>query len=679
MGLSDYFSNFFKFGRDSRSDSNATRQNGDTVFINPNLKEVYAGPDEFDQIAAWHCGTRAISEDTAKLPRRMVIIENGEKKPVQNSPLLNALTKAFNPGLDPMSGIETTVNWLQNYGNAYFEVTTNTKGEIALWPIHPTRVKPVRIMNGPDKGLLKYEITYYTIIEGANAGKQYTETKQRYDYRNPKDGTIAHLKGFGDGDIGYSILTRAALNMGIAVKAQNYTGAFFGNNLQLGAVISTDQALDKTSKDSVRQDWEDTYGGSDKAFKLGILDRGTKYMPVQMSSTDAELLQTRKFSIEEIARWLRIPPVKLMDLTQSTYNNNEQQDINYMTDSIVPWVFRLEVQLKFIFHRDDNKYIEIDENALTRGDMASRANFYKEMRFNGVMNANQIAQLENLPKIDGDAGDAYWMPLNMADQQLAMEKMQLENQILRQQVRPVNENGDSNNPEIDDLRFQSLKSKFDAYGVAVRAGAITPQTADEREFRREAALPAMSGEVNEAWNDDGGVRRPITLQSKTERDAEIEELEEENLSQQGENISQFGALDAYRPVLQERLQLLVNKENLCHQKYQKCTPQDKLEKLNKFYIRFEKDLAQAMKTGFDFICQVLGKDDVDFDDCLILSKDLCQQEKSEDHANHIINSMLEVIEVTDEAPRLKEVRQGEDGENYVFTMAGWVKAKVEVY
>lgn len=77
--------------------------------------------------------------------------------------------------------------------------------------------------------------------------------------------------------------------------------------------------------------------------------------------------------------------------------------------------------------------------------------------------------------------------------------------------------------EVDDekIKFDNLKSKFDAYGVAVRAGALTPQTDDEKSFRKEANLPAMSSEVNGAWADDGGVRRPITLQSKVERDAEL--------------------------------------------------------------------------------------------------------------------------------------------------------------
>ena len=74
------------------------------------------------------------------------------------------------------------------------------------------------------------------------------------------------------------------------------------------------------------------------------------------------------------------------------------------------------------------------------------------------------------------------------------------------------EGGSESDPNTDEkLRFESLKAKFDAYGVAVRAGAITPAEDDEIQFRKEAALPTMSPAVKGAWKEDKGFRRPITL------------------------------------------------------------------------------------------------------------------------------------------------------------------------
>lgn len=62
--------------------------------------------------------------------------------------------------------------------------------------------------------------------------------------------------------------------------------------------------------------------------------------------------------------------------------------------------------------------------------------------------------------------------------------------------------------------------------MAVRAGALTPQQEDEINFRTRLNLPSLSEAALEAWKDDDGVRKPITLKSKTEEDLTIDKLEE---------------------------------------------------------------------------------------------------------------------------------------------------------
>ena len=63
----------------------------------------------------------------------------------------------------------------------------------------------------------------------------------------------------------------------------------------------------------------------------------------------------------------------------------------------------------------------------------------------------------------------------------------------------------------DGSGLEMLRQKADAYGVAVRAGAVTPQVKDEEEFRAAMQLPAMSPEARAAWDRDKGTRRPITI------------------------------------------------------------------------------------------------------------------------------------------------------------------------
>ena len=71
-----------------------------------------------------------------------------------------------------------------------------------------------------------------------------------------------------------------------------------------------------------------------------------------------------------------------------------------------------------------------------------------------------------------------------------------------------------------------MKKQADTYGVGVRAGMLTAQKNDEETFREKAGLPKMSKEAENAWQEDGGIRRPITLQSQSAFEATQEEIQE---------------------------------------------------------------------------------------------------------------------------------------------------------
>lgn len=81
------------------------------------------------------------------------------------------------------------------------------------------------------------------------------------------------------------------------------------------------------------------------------------------------------------------------------------------------------------------------------------------------------------------------------------------------EIIPSDESGgDASGDSSGDFSgMESAKSQADAYGVGVRAGAITPTLADEEHFRKIMGLQPLSEEVKAAWKREGGVRRPITL------------------------------------------------------------------------------------------------------------------------------------------------------------------------
>jgi len=437
--------------------------------VNPTKANISVTSESAFQLAAYWLAVRAISEDIAKLPINLFTVDSkGKKKPIAKSPLQQILTQGFNSETDSMTGRQTMIQWMLTYGNAYAEVLTNDMGEMSWILIHPERVNVQRNGNGN----LIYVVTQSSELDNRQRVKQNTNTLQANQ--------MLHLKGPGNGVVGYSIGQIAAQSLGISIAAQDFTGAFFGNNLALGAALETDKALNAEQKKAIRDDWKKKFGGSSKAGEMAILDRSFKFSRIQMNSTDAELLNTRKFQIEEIARWFRIPPHKLMDMSKSTFNNVEQQDINYATDTLTPWISRIETQLKFRFHRKDNTVIDIDEKALSRGDMKARSGFLKEMFAMGAMSGNQIALAEGLPEYTG--GETRFIPMNLTPLEESLKSASLDNDVKEKSLEepePVQE-PEPVEPVIEPKEEDPEPTPVQAVGVSEQAAiaAYLPSMAD---------------------------------------------------------------------------------------------------------------------------------------------------------------------------------------------------------
>jgi len=74
--------------------------------------------------------------------------------------------------------------------------------------------------------------------------------------------------------------------------------------------------------------------------------------------------------------------------------------------------------------------------------------------------------------------------------------------------------------------ISDLKAFLDAYGVAVRAGAVTPQMQDEEYVRALMDLPPMTDAVRAYWGEQDRVRKPLTI--KTEEDEALQEAKIQN-------------------------------------------------------------------------------------------------------------------------------------------------------
>ena len=362
------------------------------------------------QMTAVYCCVRILSEAVASLPLQFYrYTDDGGKEKAVEHPLYFLLHDEPNPEMTSFIFRETLMTHLLLWGNAYSQIIRNGKGEVvALYPLMPDRMKVDR----DEHGRLYYE---YTVYDSDDVdGRKGTNKVGRTVRLQPHD--VLHIPGLGfDGLVGYSPIALAKNAIGLAIATEEYGSKFFANGAAPSGVLEHPGTIKDPSK--VRESWQATFGGSGNANKIAVLEEGMKYTPISISPEQAQFLETRKFQIDEIARIFRVPPHMIGDLEKSSFNNIEQQSLEFVKYTLDPWVSRWEqAMVRALLTPDEKKkyFFKFNVDGLLRGDYQSRMNGYATARQNGWMSANDIRELENLDRIPAEqGGDLYLINGNM--------------------------------------------------------------------------------------------------------------------------------------------------------------------------------------------------------------------------------------------------------------------------
>jgi hypothetical protein len=157
------------------------------------------------------------------------------------------------------------------------------------------------------------------------------------------------------------------------------------------------------------------HGGIDRAQRVGVFGEGISWQQVGLSSEDSQFLESRQFQVREIARWFNCPPHKLRDLADATFSNIEEENIEYVQDTLQPWVERFEQsmnkKLLSAEERAQGLFIELVLDNRLRGDTEKRGGFYASQFNIGAMTPNEARKRENMDPVDG--GDQAFVQLNM--------------------------------------------------------------------------------------------------------------------------------------------------------------------------------------------------------------------------------------------------------------------------
>jgi HK97 family phage portal protein len=220
---------------------------------------------------------------------------------------------------------------------------------------------------------------------------------------------ILHIRGLSDDGLwGYAPLTVFREAFGVALAIREFEARFYGQGARPGGVLQTAGKLSPGAAERLATSWRSAHEGLSMAHRVAVLEEGVEWKSIGMSQEDAQFAESANFSIAEMARIWNVKRHKIQDLTESSYNNIEQETISHVTDTVQPWVERWEQQLLKDLFLDTEKtrfYPKFMLNGLLRGDMTARKGFYEALFDRAVFSPNDIRELEDMDLIDDPSGD----------------------------------------------------------------------------------------------------------------------------------------------------------------------------------------------------------------------------------------------------------------------------------
>jgi HK97 family phage portal protein len=354
------------------------------------------------QQATVYACVRVISESVASLPLKIYerLDPAGRKEAIEHE-LYYLLQYAPNPEMTAFTFWETMAGCCALTGNCYAQIVENKAGKVAaIFPLHPNKTEPVRLADG--------NIAYRT-----------TDGEKMGNWRYIPPEKIFHVPLFSfDGLKGLSPVALQRQLIGGARAAEKFGARFFGNGSKPGGILhpTTGAVIDETTISQVRESWQAMQAGINQG-KVAVLPGDWTYQQIGLSPEDSQFLETRKYNRTDICGLFRVAPHMVGDTTRLSNSNHEQQSLQFVTDTLRPYMcrFEQEAESKLMPHagRTTGKYFaQFDVRERLRGDFATSSAGYALGRQWGWLSINDILTDMGDNPI-GKEGDIRLAPVNM--------------------------------------------------------------------------------------------------------------------------------------------------------------------------------------------------------------------------------------------------------------------------
>lgn len=336
--------------------------------------------------AVWAC-TRLIAETISTLPLSMYERTSAGKRVARGHPLQMVIHDQPNPDSTASVFWESTIAAMLLRGNAHAEKLIAGNRIVGLVFLDPRRLST----SNNSSGAKEY---------------RYTESNGRQRVIPPE--RIWAIPGFSlDGVCGVSVVRYGAQVFGAAQAADQAASKTFANGLMQSVYFRMERILTKEQRTEFRSNLQEITGAIN-AGKSPLLEGGMDAGTIGIDPSDAQLLESRGFSVEEICRWFRVPPFMVGHAEKSTSwgTGIEQQMIGFLTFTLAPWLRRIEQAIsKDLLSPAERQrfYPKFSVEGLLRADSAGRSAFYTAMVNNGVLTRDEVRELEDREPMGGNA------------------------------------------------------------------------------------------------------------------------------------------------------------------------------------------------------------------------------------------------------------------------------------
>lgn len=333
---------------------------------------------------------RIIAETVASMPIYPYVLRNGQWIEDPTDELYMVLQVQPNPHMTHIEFWEAILLNLALRGNGYAKIMRNSIGmPIGLYPLAAAQVQPIVLKDG--SGWYIYTIDGEQVMVAAE--------------------DMLHFRIFGNGRVGLSPLQYGARTFGIASASDQYAGTFFVRGGKPGGVLTIDRILTPKQRAEVRESFKEVHESTDNAHKLFVLEAGMKYQQVQLDPEALQMIETRKFSVKDVARFFGVPAFLLNESEGSTSwgTGLEQQMLGFYNLTIRPYTLRIAAQLRsklIPLSQQRRRKLAYDFDELLAVDLRAKAEYYSKLVANGIMSRAEVRVRLLLPKHTDPQADA---------------------------------------------------------------------------------------------------------------------------------------------------------------------------------------------------------------------------------------------------------------------------------